>query len=219
MSSKISKSKSSKSKDKSEKSKSKDKGSEKSKSTKKSKEKSSKSADKKSDISSPAKSMKSGKSKGGKDDKKSSKSKDKKDKKGDDTKSKKSKKDKAGLDASMSQMDMADALKGDSKEEPLVGGAEVVNAGLGNLPAGGYDLGGGGSMMQDHNMRKKMCLLHKQPLRYFCESCEELICYDCTVMGPHNTQLHRISSIEDAFKFRFETINKTITQCLVPKRA
>jgi hypothetical protein len=35
--------------------------------------------------------------------------------------------------------------------------------------------------------RKKICLLHKQPLRYFCDSCEELICYDCTVMGPHNT--------------------------------
>ena len=51
-------------------------------------------------------------------------------------------------------------------------------------------------------------MLHKQQLRYFCVSCEELICYDCTVMGPHNTQLHRISSIEDAFRDRFDTINK-----------
>lgn len=67
--------------------------------------------------------------------------------------------------------------------------------------------------------RKKMCLLHKQPLRYFCVSCEELICYECTVMGPHNTQLHRISSIDDSFKFRFDGINKTIHQSLVPKRA
>jgi hypothetical protein len=41
-------------------------------------------------------------------------------------------------------------------------------------PVGNYDL-------------KKICLLHKQNLRYFCDSCEELICYDCTVMGPHNT--------------------------------
>ena len=64
-----------------------------------------------------------------------------------------------------------------------------------------------------------MCLLHKQPLRYFCVSCEELICYECTVMGPHNTQLHRISSIDDSFKFRFDGINKTIHQSLVPKRA
>jgi len=67
--------------------------------------------------------------------------------------------------------------------------------------------------------RKRTCLLHKQPLRYFCDSCEELICYDCTVMGPHNTQLHRISSIEESFRYRFESVNKQIHTSLVPKRA
>lgn len=67
--------------------------------------------------------------------------------------------------------------------------------------------------------RKKNCVLHKQPLRYFCDSCEELICYDCTVMGPHNTQLHRISSIDESFKYRFDGINKCIHTSLVPKRA
>ena len=50
-------------------------------------------------------------------------------------------------------------------------------------------------------------------------SCEELICYDCTVMGPHNTQLHRICSIEEAFRYRFDAVNKNIHQSLVPKRA
>ena len=67
--------------------------------------------------------------------------------------------------------------------------------------------------------RKKACMLHRQSLRYFCDSCEELICYDCTVMGPHNTQLHRISSIEDSFRYRFDTVNKSIHGSLVPKRA
>lgn len=67
--------------------------------------------------------------------------------------------------------------------------------------------------------RKRYCILHKKPLIYFCVSCEELICYDCTTMGPHNTQLHRISSIEDAFKDRFDSINRSIHQSLVPKRA
>jgi len=38
-------------------------------------------------------------------------------------------------------------------------------------------------------------------------------------MGPHNTQLHRISSIEDSFKYRFDLVNKQIHQSLVPKRA
>ena len=64
-----------------------------------------------------------------------------------------------------------------------------------------------------------MCMLHNKPLRYFCDTCEELICYDCTVMGPHNTQLHRICNMEEAFRYRFQTVNKAIHNSLVPKRA
>ena len=37
-------------------------------------------------------------------------------------------------------------------------------------------------------------------------------------MGPHNTQLHRISKSDEAFAFRFQTLNKTIHDSLVPKR-
>jgi hypothetical protein len=37
-------------------------------------------------------------------------------------------------------------------------------------------------------------------------------------MGPHNTQLHRISKMDEAFAFRFQTLNKTIHDSLVPKR-
>ena len=57
---------------------------------------------------------------------------------------------------------------------------------------------------------KRTCTLHGKPLLYFCDSCEELLCYDCTVMGPHNTQLHRICSLDEAFRYRFEMINKNI---------
>ena len=90
-------------------------------------------------------------------------------------------------------------------------------AGATNLPGGMTDAfqrmplaGAGGS---------NMCLLHHQPLRYYSETSEELICYDCTVMGPHNTPLHRISSIEEAFRQRFDLINRSIYETLVPKRA
>lgn len=37
-------------------------------------------------------------------------------------------------------------------------------------------------------------------------------------MGPHNTQLHRISKLSDAFSYRFQLLNKTIHENLVPKR-
>lgn len=95
--------------------------------------------------------------------------------------------------------------------------------GMQNPPNIGNGLMGTGNMAATAFLanldRKKICLLHKQPLRYYCDSCDELICYDCTVMGPHNTQLHRISSIEEAFRYRFDSVNKNIHQSLVPKRA
>jgi hypothetical protein len=65
---------------------------------------------------------------------------------------------------------------------------------------------------------RKVCYHHNQELRFFCDSCEEPICYDCTVMGPHNTQLHRIASTTDAFRARFDIINKAIHRTLLPKR-
>jgi hypothetical protein len=49
----------------------------------------------------------------------------------------------------------------------------------------------------------KECAIHGKELCYYCENTESLICYDCTVMGPNNTQLHRISKMDEAFAFRF----------------
>ena len=37
-----------------------------------------------------------------------------------------------------------------------------------------------------------LCVHHKEPLKYFCDSCEEPICNQCTIMGPHNTQVFTI---------------------------
>mmetsp|Transcript_32295 Transcript_32295/g.42766 ORF Transcript_32295/g.42766 Transcript_32295/m.42766 type:complete len:107 (+) Transcript_32295:262-582(+) len=58
-------------------------------------------------------------------------------------------------------------------------------------------------ILNPHVTLSKTCMLHGKALRYFCDSCEELLCYDCTVMGPHNTQLHRICNMEEAFRYRF----------------
>ena len=46
---------------------------------------------------------------------------------------------------------------------------------------------------------ENLCIYHGKPLIYFCENVDEPICYDCTVMGPYNTPLHRILSIDDAY--------------------
>ena len=215
-------------------SKSKDKKSDKKDKKSDSKDKKSEKKDKK-DKSERDKSVKSDKkSQKSSSPSKSSKTKDKKDK---DAKSSKSKKE--DPNASVSQIDIADlkieeqnpilaeptspdVLGGGDVGQPLAGGLQTMpignnrfqENGMGSNPIRGLNdpnqfasasVGGYGS--QD---RKKNCLLHKQPLRYFCDSCEELICYECTVMGPHNTQLHRISAIGDSFKYRFDSENKSI---------
>lgn len=76
-----------------------------------------------------------------------------------------------------------------------------------------------GRFANPHVTQFKICMLHSKPLKLFCDTCEELLCYDCTVMGPHNTQLHRICSLEEAFRYRYEMVNKAIHTSIVPKRA
>ena len=64
----------------------------------------------------------------------------------------------------------------------------------------------------------EVCFFHSQAIRFYCDSCEEPICYDCTIMGPHNTQLHRITSVGDAFKGRYDVLVNSIHKTLIPKR-
>lgn len=52
----------------------------------------------------------------------------------------------------------------------------------------------------------------------YCETCEQVICYDSPLMGQHNTQLHRISSIPDAFNARYDIIVSAVKNTLIPKR-
>lgn len=63
------------------------------------------------------------------------------------------------------------------------------------------------------------CAYHMKTLTYFCENADEPICYDCTIMGPYNTQLHRITSIPDAYENRFSLVAQAVDQTLIPKRS
>ena len=36
---------------------------------------------------------------------------------------------------------------------------------------------------------EKRCYYHQLPLFFYCESCEEPICEQCTQLGPHNNQV------------------------------
>ncbi|CAD8199098.1 unnamed protein product [Paramecium octaurelia] len=68
------------------------------------------------------------------------------------------------------------------------------------------------------NLNQKNCVHHNRELTYFCESCEEPICKLCTTLGPHNYTLHRINSLQEAFKMRVEHIKQEILHNILPKR-
>ena len=52
----------------------------------------------------------------------------------------------------------------------------------------------------------------------YWETWEDVISFDSPIMGQHNTQLHRISSIADAFNARYDIIVNAIKNTLIPKR-
>ena len=55
---------------------------------------------------------------------------------------------------------------------------------------------------------QKNCYLHSgQPLKLFCESCEEPICHECQMIGPHNNKLHRIVNIIDSYRKKLQYVN------------
>ena len=63
------------------------------------------------------------------------------------------------------------------------------------------------------------CYHHNIPLRYYCESCDEPICNLCQKQGPHNTSLHRVSSLFEVYRRRLNGVKERIEKELVSKQA
>ena len=55
---------------------------------------------------------------------------------------------------------------------------------------------------------KKLCYHHQLNLELFCESCDETICKQCQIIGPHNTNYHRIIQIDEAFEKKYYQLSK-----------
>ena len=57
-----------------------------------------------------------------------------------------------------------------------------------------------------------VCTEHNEPLKIFCESCQQLICHDCTV-SKHEKPLHKYNLVTDTYRQRKDAINQS---CLQP---
>ena len=65
---------------------------------------------------------------------------------------------------------------------------------------------------------RKVCVNHKIPLKYYCESCNDPICSECFEKGSHSNKLHKISNILDSFKKKYQFLNNIVTQNLLTKK-
>jgi len=70
----------------------------------------------------------------------------------------------------------------------------------------------------EDSKKNKTCIHHQQELVLYCESCEEPICEKCSILGPHNNQLHRINTLHEAFHSRAAATHQVISGSILGKR-
>ena len=57
---------------------------------------------------------------------------------------------------------------------------------------------------------KHLCIHHKLPLKLFCDSCNEPICDECKVVGPHETKLHNVKTIIEAYNAKYKILSNIV---------
>ena len=71
--------------------------------------------------------------------------------------------------------------------------------------------------ISENSHLKKLCYNHNSPLKYFCETCEEPICQECQILGPHNGKIHKIISIYDSFNKKYNNLSQIINKNIKSK--
>ena len=62
---------------------------------------------------------------------------------------------------------------------------------------------------------KHFCIHHKLPLKLFCDSCNEPICEECKVVGPHETKLHNVKTIIEAYNEKYKILLNIVENKIV----
>ena len=64
---------------------------------------------------------------------------------------------------------------------------------------------------------RKLCYNHNLPLKYFCENCDEPICEECLIKGPHNNNCHNCLNIYESFRLKLNYLNQIVYKKLKSK--
>ena len=62
---------------------------------------------------------------------------------------------------------------------------------------------------------KHFCIHHKLPLKLFCDSCNEPICEECKKVGPHDTKLHNVKTIIEAYNEKYKILLSIVENKIV----
>ena len=53
---------------------------------------------------------------------------------------------------------------------------------------------------------KHLCVHHNLPLKLFCNSCNEPACDECKIIGPHDSKLHYVKNIIEAYNEKYKIL-------------
>ena len=53
-------------------------------------------------------------------------------------------------------------------------------------------------------MQQLKCSQHELPFSLFCDRCNEPVCDQCSIIGPHHTPIHSLSQLSQAYERRVQ---------------
>ena len=70
--------------------------------------------------------------------------------------------------------------------------------------------------LKNGNQLPSLCVMHKAPLEYYCETCDEPVCHLCITLGPHNNQVKNTKILQKSCHIPYKTQNSLNASSIQP---